>query len=80
MKFKVWEPQDKEEEKEVYLRLVEGNDGGVVLRAVDREGNYTGSCDILHITSNGYLVRPFNCRVPGIQVDGNGMIKIGGRW
>jgi hypothetical protein len=77
MKLKVFE-QKKEQEREVFLRLVkEGDD--IQLNAVDEKGGSVYHGYLLRIKKDGTIYRHDNVNPAlGFQLDSDGRIKIEG--
>jgi hypothetical protein len=77
MKLKVFE-QEQEKEKEVILKLEEWSDG-IVLIAVDEDGNKVVRGKLLRLQNNGmiHLYRAIDTDL-GFQLDSKGRIKIEG--
>lgn len=64
MKFKVYSPVQKEEEKEIILKLVSEESGSVEVRVVDEEGDWDQT--LLKIDEDGVYLPPLTCEYQDI--------------
>ena len=75
MKIEMYEEKEKPEEV-LRLKAYVDDDGDFNVVAVDEKGNELDCGNILIIEPDGTLMRCLCCKVPGIQTDFNGQIKL----
>jgi hypothetical protein len=76
MTFKIAHVADQNTD-EVYLRLIELDKGGVLLRATTADGVALDHGNILKINAAGELRLYQNTDVPGLQTVEGGVVRIG---